>query len=293
MLLTMLERNWKKKSDDSSRQSSVQQPKDNRQVQAVYLKARSPVSTASGYFVDPPTRARSSLPVASKCTLHPTAWSEWGKHSPDTISCFWEAFKKEVERWSGGRGLGEGGRCEKQDCLGDGLPQECLGGWLKGSITGKMEGVAEASSWDLARDGWAWGNSQAGQRGCLRGQGKDRGSEGCCCQVLTGKGLQPSKGKALAGDGTGCLHLVAAFHPSALLHLGWEVRAQVGNPHVKGIFPQSKEVHGKPFMVSLRDPCPKLFTRSSPHPRIIESFGSEGTPRGHLVQPPRSEQGHH
>jgi len=27
--------------------------------------------------------------------------------------------------------------------------------------------------------------------------------------------------------------------------------------------------------------------------RIIESFGSEGTPRGHLVQPPRSEQGHH
>ena len=26
--------------------------------------------------------------------------------------------------------------------------------------------------------------------------------------------------------------------------------------------------------------------------RIIESFGSEGTPRGHLVQPPRSEQGH-
>ena len=27
--------------------------------------------------------------------------------------------------------------------------------------------------------------------------------------------------------------------------------------------------------------------------RIIEGFGSEGTPRGHLVQPPRSEQGHH
>jgi len=26
--------------------------------------------------------------------------------------------------------------------------------------------------------------------------------------------------------------------------------------------------------------------------RIIESFGSEGTPRGHLVQPPCSEQGH-
>ena len=26
--------------------------------------------------------------------------------------------------------------------------------------------------------------------------------------------------------------------------------------------------------------------------RIIESFGLEGTPRGHLVQPPRSEQGH-
>ena len=26
--------------------------------------------------------------------------------------------------------------------------------------------------------------------------------------------------------------------------------------------------------------------------RIIESFVSEGTPRGHLVQPPRSEQGH-
>ena len=27
--------------------------------------------------------------------------------------------------------------------------------------------------------------------------------------------------------------------------------------------------------------------------RIIESFGSEGTPRGHLVQPPCSEQEHH
>jgi len=27
--------------------------------------------------------------------------------------------------------------------------------------------------------------------------------------------------------------------------------------------------------------------------RIIGSFGLEGTPRGHLVQPPRSEQGHH
>ena len=26
---------------------------------------------------------------------------------------------------------------------------------------------------------------------------------------------------------------------------------------------------------------------------IIESFGSEGTPRGHLVQHPHSEQGHH
>jgi len=26
--------------------------------------------------------------------------------------------------------------------------------------------------------------------------------------------------------------------------------------------------------------------------RITESFGSEGTPRGHLVQPPRSKQGH-
>jgi len=26
--------------------------------------------------------------------------------------------------------------------------------------------------------------------------------------------------------------------------------------------------------------------------RIIESFGLEGTPRGHLVQPPCSEQGH-
>jgi len=26
--------------------------------------------------------------------------------------------------------------------------------------------------------------------------------------------------------------------------------------------------------------------------RITESFGSGGTPRGHLVQPPRSEQGH-
>jgi len=26
--------------------------------------------------------------------------------------------------------------------------------------------------------------------------------------------------------------------------------------------------------------------------RIIESFGLEGTPRGHLVQPPHSEQGH-
>jgi len=26
--------------------------------------------------------------------------------------------------------------------------------------------------------------------------------------------------------------------------------------------------------------------------RIIESFGSERTPRGHLVQPPLSEQGH-
>jgi len=26
--------------------------------------------------------------------------------------------------------------------------------------------------------------------------------------------------------------------------------------------------------------------------RIIESSGSEGTPRGHLVQPPCSEQGH-
>ena len=25
---------------------------------------------------------------------------------------------------------------------------------------------------------------------------------------------------------------------------------------------------------------------------IIESFGLEGTPRGHVVQPPRSEQGH-
>jgi len=27
--------------------------------------------------------------------------------------------------------------------------------------------------------------------------------------------------------------------------------------------------------------------------RIIESFGLEGTPTGHLVQPPRSKQGHH
>ena len=27
--------------------------------------------------------------------------------------------------------------------------------------------------------------------------------------------------------------------------------------------------------------------------RIIESFGSEGTLRGNLVRPPRSEQGHH
>jgi len=27
--------------------------------------------------------------------------------------------------------------------------------------------------------------------------------------------------------------------------------------------------------------------------RIIESFRLEGTPRGHLVQPPHSEQGHH
>ena len=26
--------------------------------------------------------------------------------------------------------------------------------------------------------------------------------------------------------------------------------------------------------------------------RITESFGLEGTPRGHPVQPPRSEQGH-
>jgi len=26
--------------------------------------------------------------------------------------------------------------------------------------------------------------------------------------------------------------------------------------------------------------------------RITESFGSEGIPRGHLVQPPHSEQGH-
>jgi len=36
----------------------------------------------------------------------------------------------------------------------------------------------------------------------------------------------------------------------------------------------------------------ELLETSKRDHRIIESFGSEGTPRGHPVQPPRSEQGH-
>lgn len=43
--LTMLERTERR---ESSRHPSVQQQGDNKQVEATYLKARSPVSTASG-----------------------------------------------------------------------------------------------------------------------------------------------------------------------------------------------------------------------------------------------------
>lgn len=84
-----------------------------------------------------------------------------------------------------------------------------------------MEGVAEgmASCWDETRDGWAWGKGQAGQRGCLRGWRKDRGTKGSRCQGWQGRGFPPYKGKGLAGTCTGCSPL-GGCHPSALLHLG-------------------------------------------------------------------------
>jgi len=47
------------------------------------------------------------------------------------------------------------------------------------------------------------------------------------------------------------------------------------------------------FFVSVTSADYFLYLRIEMIHRIIESFGLERTPRGHLVQPPRSEQGHH
>lgn len=90
----------------------------------------------------PPARGPPSFSVV----LKPTACTERDKYS---LTAF---LVSELHLWR----------------LGDG-PQREGGEWLDGSATGEMERVAEgwARCRDVARDGWAWGQSGWSQ-GCLK-----------------------------------------------------------------------------------------------------------------------------